>query len=114
MDINTIKHAKHVKSNNVKDLLTEVSKETYMDLGELVGDHKPNTFKYTIDTCVSQKPNSNVCVTILNVHASDGDWSADDVFSHVFRSTSVSIANMERVIEDMVKYYKKNILKVEG
>ena len=113
MDVNTIKHAAIIRSNNVKDLLTEVSKETYSDLSELVGDNKPTKMKYSIDTCVSKKPDSHVCVTILNVHLSDGAWVAEDVFSHVFRSTTVSIKNMEQAIKDMVNYYKKNILKLE-
>lgn len=113
MDVNTIKHADVIKSNNVKDLLTEVSKETYTDLSELIGNNKPTIMKYSIDTCVSQKQDSHVCVTILNVHLSNGSWTADDMFSHVFRSTTVSIKNMEQAIKDMVNYYKKNILKLE-
>ena len=113
MDVNTINDATVIKSNNVKDLLTEVSKETYTDLSELIGSNKPTTMKYSIDTCVSQKPDNHLCVTILKVHLSDGSWMAEDMFSHVFRSTTVSINNMEQAIKDMVNYYKKNILKLE-
>lgn len=113
MDVNTINDATVIKSNNVKDLLTEVSKETYTDLSELIGNNKPTTMKYSIDTCVSQKPDNHLCVTILKVHLSDGSWVAEDMFSYVFRSTTVSIKNMEQAIKDMVNYYKKNILKLE-
>lgn len=107
---NIVKHAEHVHHPNTKDEYVDISKNTFSDIRELVGDHKPTSMDFKVTTCKNE--NDPVCVTILTVSVSDSEWSASDDFMHAYRDTSLSVSNVERSIKDMAEYYKKELLKL--
>lgn len=105
-----VKHAEHVRHPNLKDAYVDISKCTFSDIRDLVGDHNPTNMDFKVVTCSND--NDPICVTVFTVLVSDGEWHAQDDFMHAYRSTSLSVKDVERSIKDMAEYYKKELLKI--
>ena len=108
--IELVESADRYKHSTPKEMLTQISKDTYTDLIELAGSNTVSKVDYEVSSLNSKA--NNVAVTALNVTVGGDDWEKKDSFFVVYNRTSVSVKNVEKVINDMVNYCIINVFKI--
>lgn len=93
---------------NTKDLLTEMSKNTYTDIDALIKGRECTHMSYEVEQFNDA---DNIRMTVLYVVVSGDHWKASDTLMYIHQP-AVSDSNVKKVVLDMANYYKKNVLKL--
>ena len=100
------------RKNTVKELLTSMSADTYTWLrDEVVKDRKVLSMKHSIK--IVKDDETSITAVVIFVLASGDSWKKEDSNMYIFRTGTADPSTARKVVEDMYKYYCKEILQLE-
>ena len=101
------------KKNSIKELLTSMSADTYTWLRDtVVQGREVDVLKHSFEEKVNHNGTDLSSIT-LKVHAHGQGWACDDDYEYIFKTKLADIKTCKKVVEDMVNYYRKEILGIE-
>lgn len=110
---NPIADISSVHKDTVKELLTSMSADTYIWLRDtVVKGREVTSLKYSLTEKVNHNGTDLSSVT-LKVNATGKDWECTDDYEFIFKTSLADIKTCKKVVEDMVNYYRKEILGIE-